>query len=77
MNGEQSDKFVGADENKFNSALGKLNDVLNSKSSQHMSMQFKQFKPMNKLPISFAATGQMDKMKQFIKENGFNFKVKM
>ena len=30
-------------------------------------MQFKQFKPMNRLPTSFTATGQMDKMKQFIK----------
>jgi hypothetical protein len=29
-------------------------------------MQFKQFKPQNKLPIGFTATGQIDKMKEFI-----------
>lgn len=29
-------------------------------------MSFKQFKPMNRLPISFSATGQIDKMKEFI-----------
>ena len=32
-----------------------------------MSLTFKTFKPMNKLPSSFTATGQMDKMKQFVK----------
>ena len=37
-----------------------------SKSSQHMSMTFKQFKPMNRLPVGFTATGQIDKMKEFI-----------
>lgn len=67
LNGEESDKFVGADENKFSAALAKLQQVLNSKSSEHGHMSFTQFKPMNKKPTSFAATGQMDKMKQFIK----------
>ena len=37
-----------------------------SKSSQHMSMSFAQFKPMNRLPIGFTATGQIEKMKEFI-----------
>jgi hypothetical protein len=31
-----------------------------------MSMQFKQFKPMNRLPVGYTATGQIDKMKEFI-----------
>jgi len=30
-----------------------------------MQMQFKQFRPMNKLPISFDSKGQIDKMKDF------------
>lgn len=33
-----------------------------------MNMQFKQFKPMNRLPTSFTATGQIEKMKQFVKK---------
>jgi len=41
--------------------------VLSGSASKHMSLNFKQFKPMNKLPSSFAQTGQMEKMKTFIK----------
>ena len=33
----------------------------------HGNLSYKQFKPMNRLPTTFAATGQMDKMKQFVK----------
>ena len=33
----------------------------------HTSLNYKQFKPMNRLPTTFAATGQLDKMKQFVK----------
>ena len=32
-----------------------------------MGLTYKQFKPMNKLPVSFGAKGHIDKMKQFIK----------
>ena len=67
LNGQEHTKFVGADENKFNTALGQIRDILSGSSSNHASLQFKQFKPMNKLPTTFAARGQMDKMKQFIK----------
>ena len=67
LNGEESSKFIGADENKFRAALLKLMEALSGKASEHMSLTYKQFKPMNKLPMSFSATGQMDKMKQFIK----------
>lgn len=31
-------------------------------------MKFKQFKPMNKLPISFESQGQINKMKDFVKK---------
>ena len=41
LNGEESDKFVGADENKFRAALGKLQSALSGKASEHMSMSFK------------------------------------
>ena len=68
LNGEQSDKFVGADEVKFRNALAKLQGALSGKASEHMNMQFKQFKPMNRLPTSFTATGQIEKMKQFVKK---------
>jgi hypothetical protein len=37
-----------------------------SKAGTHHQMQFKQFKPMNRLPVGFTATGQIDKMKEFI-----------
>jgi hypothetical protein len=58
--------FVGADEIKFRKYLGDLHSATNSKSAQHMSMTFAQFKPMNRLPVGFTATGQIDKMKEFI-----------
>ena len=67
LNGEESDKFVGADENKFRAALIKLQSALSGKASEHMSMTFKQFKPMNRLPTSFSKTGMLDKMKQFVR----------
>ena len=66
LNGEESDKFVGANEHSFRSALGKLQLALSGRASEHMNQQYKQFKPMNRLPMSFTATGQVDKMKQFI-----------
>lgn len=31
-----------------------------------MGMKFSQFKPQNKLPISFESKGQVDKMKEFV-----------
>ena len=31
-----------------------------------MGMSFKRFKPMNRLPISFSSTNNLDKMKEFI-----------
>jgi len=40
INGKEHAKFVGADEVKFRTYLGELNDLTSSKASQHMSMQF-------------------------------------
>jgi len=37
-----------------------------SKAGEHQSKTFKQFKTQNKLPIGFNATGQIEKMKEFI-----------
>ena len=67
LNGEEHTKFVGADEGKFSTALGQIQAVLRGSASNHISLKFKQFKPMNKLPNTFAQTGQMDKMKTFIR----------
>ena len=67
LNGEEHTKFVGADEGKFSTALGQIQAVLSGSASNHISLKFKQFKPMNKLPNTFAQTGQMDKMKTFIR----------
>ena len=33
-----------------------------------MHQEYKQFKPMNKLPVSFENQGQLDKMKDVIKK---------
>lgn len=53
--------------------------MTNSKSAFHSSMNFRQFKPMNKLPVGYSATGQVDKMKGFIgklaEENAAEVKV--
>ena len=57
LNGQVQTKFVGADEGKFSAALGQLQAVLSGSASNHMSLNFKQFKPMNKLPSSFTAQG--------------------
>lgn len=66
MNGKEHTKFVGADENKFRTALGELHKETSSKAGSHMNLEFKQFKPMNLLPVCFTNQGQIDKMKEFI-----------
>lgn len=66
INGKEHAKFVGADEIKFRTLLGEINDLTSSKAGSHMSMQFKQFRPMNKKPVGFVAPGQVDKMKELI-----------
>lgn len=57
---------MGVDERKFRQHLDELFEATMSKAGYHMSMNFKQFKPMNKLPVGFTQTGQIDKMKEFI-----------
>lgn len=58
--------FVGANEKEFGDALGHLHKATGSKSNDHMSMTFKQFKPMNLAPIAFLQTNAVGKMKEFI-----------
>ena len=53
LNGQEHTKFVGAHEDKFRTALGELHRETASKASQHMQLEFKQFKPMNLLPVCF------------------------
>jgi hypothetical protein len=48
---------VGADENKFRTALGDLHRETASKAANHMNLEFKQYKPMNMLPVCFTAQG--------------------
>lgn len=43
-----------------------MHELTSSKASQHMGMDFKHFKPMNRLPISFASTNQIGKMQEHI-----------
>ncbi len=66
LNGASLATFVGADEIKFRKHLGDLHEATMSKASQHMSMQFREFKPMNRLPVGFTGTANLDKMKEFI-----------
>ena len=51
--GEQSAVQVGANEVKFRENLAVIYKALSGKSSEHMHQEYKQFKPMNKLPVSF------------------------
>ena len=67
LNGQEIEKFVGANEDKFRTALARIYEALSGSASNHMNLKYKEFKPMNKLPTSFTATGQIDKMKQFVK----------
>ena len=66
LDGQESTKFVGADPNKFSQALAVLQTALSGKAFEHMGMKYTQFKPQNKLPISFENQGQISKMKDFI-----------
>lgn len=68
LDGQESTKFVGADPNKFSQALAVLQSALSGKAFEHMSMKYKQFKPMNLLPIKFENQGQINKMKEFIQK---------
>lgn len=51
--GEQSASQVGANEVKFRENLAVIYKALSGKASEHMHQEYKQFKPMNKLPVSF------------------------
>jgi hypothetical protein len=66
LNGKGHTKFVGADENKFRQALGELHKETASKAGSHASLDFKQYKPMNLMPVCFTNQGQIEKMKEFI-----------
>lgn len=71
--------FTGANEATFRQKLAEVHKATMSKAGDHQTMTFTQFKPQNKLPICFTATGQVDKMKEFInklaKENAKDTKV--
>lgn len=68
LKGEQTAVFKGADEPKFRQHLGELYKALGSKANEHMMLEFKQYKPMNKMPIAFESAGNIDKMKDFIRK---------
>ena len=57
LNGQESAKFIGANEQKFKDALAVLQGELSGSASRHGNLNYKQFKPMNRLPTTFAATG--------------------
>ena len=66
--GEQQAVQVGANEVKFRENCAVIYKALSGKSSGHMHQEYKQFKPMNKLPVSFENQGQLAKMKEFIQK---------
>lgn len=57
LNQQPLEVFKGADEAKFRAALAKLQEALSGSSQGHGSLKYLQFKPMNKLPTTFAAKG--------------------
>ena len=63
LHGQEVVKFIGANEQKFRDALAVIQGELSGSSNNHADLSYKQFKPMNRLPTTFAATGQLDKMK--------------
>jgi thiol-disulfide isomerase/thioredoxin len=64
--GKEHAKFTGADEVKFRKHLSEVHELTMSKAGHHMGMNFKRFKPMNRKPIDFISTNNLDKMKEFI-----------
>ena len=64
--GKEHAKFTGADEMKFRKHLTEVHELTMSKAGHHMGMNFKRFKPMNRKPIDFISTNNLDKMKEFI-----------
>jgi hypothetical protein len=64
--GKEHQKFQGANEPLFRKHLNEMHELTSSKASQHMGMDFKHFKPMNRMPISFANTNQIGKMQEHI-----------
>jgi len=66
---EEKKRYIcGADVGAIESALGELYQMLDSKSVQHIVMKFKQFRPMNLMPVSFSSTSNADKMKTLIQK---------
>lgn len=66
LNGKLHAQFTGANKQKFMDNLAELNRITGSKANDHYTMSFRQFKPQNKLPMSFTSPGHQDKMKEFI-----------
>lgn len=64
--GNQMVKFIGADEAKFRAAFDQLTTLAGSKASTHSQLHFKQFKPMNLMPMCYTSAGQIDKIKEFV-----------
>lgn len=58
--------MTGANQQKFTECLKQLNDMTASRANDHATLYYKQFKPMNLLPVTYASAGQVDKMKEFI-----------
>jgi thioredoxin-like negative regulator of GroEL len=57
LNGKENEKFVGANEDKFRKALSTLHKELSNKAGEHMQLEFKQYKPMNLMPVCFTNQG--------------------
>lgn len=68
LNKEQTGTFKGAIERDFNENFGMLVKGLSGKASTHMLLEFKEFKPMSKLPTSFENVSNFGKMSETIKK---------
>jgi len=47
--------------------------ALSGKAGEHMHQTYKQFKPMNRLPMTFNKTGPIDKVKALIKNQANSY----
>lgn len=66
VNGQKHSEFKGANEPQLLSTLSELSELVMTRSSQHKSLPYKQFRPMNLAPQGFTSMNLIEKMREFV-----------
>lgn len=66
VKGKIVNEFKGADQSKLSSAVFEISEMVKTRVSEHKTLSYQQFKPMNLAPQGFTTMGALDKIKDFV-----------